>query len=61
MLSIKFHTKKSVGAYVYLAQEPSLGLQILQSLKYDVLKCKSRFTLRLETAKNTHYIKKCFK
>ncbi len=37
--------------------------QRLQSLKYyyNVLKWESRFTLGLDAAKNTHYIKTCFK
>ncbi len=38
------------------------GLQRLPYLKYyNVLKWESKFTFGLNTAKNTHYIKKSFK
>ncbi len=38
------------------------GLQRLSSLKhYNILKREKRFTLKLDAAKNTHYIKKCYK
>ncbi len=38
------------------------GLQKLSSLiYYNVLKREMRFTLKLDAAKNTHYIKTCFK
>ncbi len=60
-LSIKFHTKKSVGACVYLPQECNYGAPKISLKYYIVLKRESRFNLELETAKNTHYIKKCLK
>ncbi len=38
------------------------GLQRLSSLKYyNVLKWEKRFTLKLDAAKNTHFLKKDFK
>ncbi len=36
-MSIKFLTKKSAGAYVYLPQEWNMGLQRLKCFKYYYL------------------------
>ncbi len=43
-------------------QSEARGLERLPFLKYYyVLKWESKFTLGLNTVKNTYYIKKCFK
>ncbi len=57
LLRIKFLTKNSVDPHVY-----PYPLQRLPCLKYyNVLKWGSRFTLGLDAAKITNYIKKSFK
>ncbi len=62
MLSIKFCTKKSEAQLSISSMAGATGLQILSSMKYyTVLKWESRFTLWLDAAINTHYIKKGFK
>ncbi len=56
---IKFHTKKSVGAYVYLPKSGARGLQCLPCLKYyKVWKWESIFTLGLTRPKLPIILKK---
>ncbi len=58
---MKFPAKNSMGSYVYLPQKWSQGAPKIACLKYyNVLEWESRFTLGLNAAKNTDYIKKCF-
>ncbi len=51
--------------WAYMSTPPRSGaggLERLPSLKhYNALKQNNTFTLELNTAKNTHYIKKCLK
>ncbi len=62
LLRIKFPTKNSAGAHVYLSQKLSLGVQRLSSFRYYiVLKWDYRFALELSGAKISEYIEKRFK
>ncbi len=60
-LRIEFCTKNSANAYVYLPTEVELGAPKICLKSYNVQKWEIRFTLRLNAATNTHYIKKSFK
>ncbi len=54
--------KNSVDTHVYLPKESSYGVpKIAIYVYYYVLKQENWFTLGLNTAKNTDYIKKSFK
>ncbi len=54
--------QKSQRAHVSISCRSGVKeLERLLSLKCNVLKCESRFTLGLNNAKNMHYVKKCFK
>ncbi len=64
LLGIEFHTKKSASAYVYPPPQWSWGggeEGVERHLYYNVEKRETRFTLGLDTAKNTHHIKKRLK
>ncbi len=69
MLQIKvveyYISYKKVSEHICLSPPGVLlgsSKDCLSSLKYYiVLKWESGFTLRLDTAKNAYYIKKCFK
>ncbi len=63
LFRIKFPTKNSVDAYLYLPQERSYGTPNICHflIYYYVLEWKSRFTLGLNAAKSTDCIEKCFK
>ncbi len=58
MLSkIKFPSKNVAGHMSISSMSSAGGLQRLTFLKYNVLQLESRFTLGLNTAKNTDYMK----
>ncbi len=58
-LKSNFAQKKSESSYVYLPHEWSQGPRRSVCLKsYNVQKWEIRFTLVLNTAKNTHFMKK---
>ncbi len=59
LLRTKFLTKNPVDAHVQQHPPPPLRLTCLKY--YNEMKWESRFTLGLNAAKNTDYIKKHFK
>ncbi len=59
MFGSNFCTEKSTSTYVYLSTEWSKGARNIDMVKYYfILKQKNTFNLGLNTAKNTHQIKK---
>ncbi len=58
---IKFPTKNSLDAYLYLTQEWNQGLPNTCHFLNNALKWESRLTLWLNVGKSTDCVEKCFK
>ncbi len=57
---IKFSTKNSMDANIYLPQEWSYGAPKIPHFLNNALIWKSRFSLWLRAVKSTSYVEKCF-